>query len=59
MEEAAKKVEPPPRGVPDDPAILAVYPPFFVPFVYFLGDEQLSDIFESELIMLISPLPSF
>ena len=24
VEEAAKKVEPPPRGVPDDPAILAV-----------------------------------
>jgi hypothetical protein len=26
VEEAAKKVEPPPRGVPDDPAILAVCP---------------------------------
>ena len=27
VEEAAKKVEPPPRGVPDDPAILAVWLP--------------------------------
>jgi hypothetical protein len=43
VEEAAKKVEPPPRGVPDDPAILAVRPPLFCHFA-FLYDEQLSDI---------------
>lgn len=27
VEEAAKKVEPPPRGMPNDPAILTVCPP--------------------------------
>lgn len=40
VEEAAKKVEPPPRGVPDDPAILKVCPPnTLVATVFF--DEQL------------------
>ena len=40
VEEAAKKVEPPPRGVPDDPAILAVCPPTPL-FVTGFFDEQL------------------
>jgi hypothetical protein len=40
IEEAAKKVEPPPRGVPDDPAILAVCLPTTL-FVTVYFDEQL------------------
>jgi len=39
VEEAAKKVESPPRGVPDDPAILTVFPPSTL-FVRVLFDEQ-------------------
>lgn len=57
IEEAAKKVEPPPPRVPDDPAILAVS---LQPFGFdLLFDEQLRIYFLSEHFMLIFPLPSF
>jgi protein LSM14 len=45
VEETAKKVEPPPRGVPNDPAILTVC--FLCSLIScpLLYDEQPSDIF--------------
>ena len=56
VEEAAKKVEPPPRGVPDDPAILAVcilqIPWSFVPFAIF--DELLRISFSQNYLVDIS-----
>jgi hypothetical protein len=58
VEQAAKKVEPPPRGVPDDPAILAVWHP---PPLHILSCGLMNNFGYSivRIHLLISPLPSF